>query len=577
MSHAVAILRSDPTLCSAFLLRHAAGRGTDAFTDEQASQFLLWFALEGRKRYHHAVVTPAYLAFLATPVPPFVSRLAAYVLMRRPDLRKRFGSDVDGFHAWYFHEGLTELGIGAFTTARDQYFLDQPHPRFAGQPAPLTRRAYFSYLRDEAARRRFNVANPVDRELFLAAQAGDRRDEVAAWFEPPPELDRSHLPGVNVVGFADGVLGIGEDARALVRALGAAGIPRAVVRVGLSERHATNDVFAASAALGVDRPLYPINVFALTAFETVRIHIEQGSALFTGRYNIGYWPWELTSLPRDWRGAFRLVNEIWASSDFLRDVYSRLTTKPVHPMPPYLNVPAPVHMPLEPLGIAPENIVFLTMFDFNSYVARKNPEGAIQAFRKAFPKPGGRERLIIKTLNGHAHEEALRSLEESLGDDYRFVLVDGAFSRVEVCSLIASVDCFVSLHRSEGFGRVIAEAMLLGTAVIATNWSGNASFLDHETGYAVDYVLRDVRAGEYVFHEGSQWAEPSLDDAVLQFRKARDCILRDGAMRDRARAAVLGRYDLQPVADVLAERIEAVSLERGLRRLMARKKAGKGG
>lgn len=574
MSNAIGILRSDPTLKAAFLLRHGAERGSAAFTDEQASQFLLWFALEGHKTYHHATLTPAFLAFLSTPVTPYVSRLAAYVLLRRPDLRSRFGSDVDGFHAWYFHEGVSELGIGAFTTIRDQQFLDQPHPRFAGQQNPLTRRAYFAYLRDRDAQTRFNLASPVDRARFQSWHVEAARGEHAPWFEPPPTIDRSHLPGVNIIGFADGVLGIGEDARALVRALGTAGIPRALVRIPLSERHATSDVFAASAALSIDRPLHPINVFALTAFETVRMHIEKGSSIFAERYNIGYWPWELTSLPRDWRGVFGLVDEVWASSDFLQNVYSQLTAKPVQLMPPYLNVPQPARVPLEPFGIAPEDIVFLTMFDFNSYVARKNPQGVIDAFRQAFPDQNGPERLIIKTLNGHAHEGALQKLEQSLGDDHRFVLVDGPFSRAEVCGLIAAADCFVSLHRSEGFGRAIAEAMLLGTAVIATDWSGSTSFLDARTGYTVDYTLRNVNAGEYVFHEGSQWAEPSPEGAVTQLRKARDRVAKDGAMRERARSAVLKRYDLAPVAAALAERIEAISQKRRLRRVMAKRNGG---
>jgi glycosyltransferase involved in cell wall biosynthesis len=554
---ALDIVRSDETLLQAFLLRHATESGSAAFTDENASRFLLWFALEGRYHYQLARFSPAYSAFLAQPIAPFASRLAAYVLTRRPDIRAKFGKDPDAFHAWYYLHGVSELGIGMFVSPREQMFLAQTHPKFASQPAPLTRRAYYTYLRDAEARRMFDLRLQDDRERLAMRLAQGDGSEAPPWLEEPPATDGAHLPGVNVVGFADGILGIGEDARALVRTLGAAGIMRSVFRIELHEKHATSDKFAIS-ALAADRPVFPVNIFALTAFETARLRIERGANLFEGRYNIGYWPWELTSLPPDWHGVFDLVDEVWASSDFLFDVYSRMTDKPVHVVPPFLNVPDHQPMDLGQFGLSGDAVVFLTMFDFNSYVARKNPAAAIKAFRAAFPDRNGRERMIVKTLNAHAHLEKLAGIESAIGDDDRFVLIDGPFSRAEVCGLIAAADCFVSLHRSEGFGRVVAEAMLLGTAVIATGWSGNCSFLRPENGYPVRYELRDVRPGEYVFSEGSQWAEPSMDDAIEKFRIARARMDHDATMRDAARTLVSGKYGLEASARAVRARLEAI-------------------
>jgi glycosyltransferase involved in cell wall biosynthesis len=558
MPQALDILRSDETLLFAFALRHAAGSGASAYTDENAARFLLWFALEGRESYHHARFGPQYVAFLAQPRPPFVSRLAAYVLMRRADIRQKFGKDPDAFHAWYYHDGVVELGLGVFVTPREQRFLAEAHPRFAGRPAPLSRREYYAYLRDPEAQAKFDLTDAEHRERFLAFLALQDSETALPWFSTISRVDNAALPGVNVIGFAEAVLGIGEDARALLAALGAADIMRSVYRVELPDSHATNDRYA-HAALSVTRPVFPVNVFALTSFETARLKIEQGANLFEGRYNIGYWPWELTSLPPEWHGVFDLVDEIWASSEFLLDVYSRLTAKPVHLVPPYLNVPTVENVDLGQFGIGKDDITFLTMFDFNSYVARKNPLASIRAFRLAFPDASGPERMIVKTLNGHAHIGKLKEIEEAIGNDDRFVLIDGPFSRAEVCGLIAAVDCFVSLHRSEGFGRVIAEAMLLKTAVVATNWSGNTTFLEPGSGYLVDHTLRDVLPGEYVFAEGSQWAEPSLDDAVAKLRLARVAAGSDAAMRDKAREAVEERYSLDAAGRAITARLEAIA------------------
>ena len=288
--------------------------------------------------------------------------------------------------------------------------------------------------------------------------------------------------------------------------------------VSLSEKNATNDTFA-TRAISIDRPLFPVNIFSLTAFETARLYVEYGANLFEGRYNIGYWPWELTSLPPDWRWVFDLVDEIWAPSDFLVDVYSGLTDKPVVRMPFYLNVPSVERIDLKQFG-APRRRDRLhddVRLQFLCCCGKiRLPRSGLS--RRPFPIPTGRSGMIVKTLNAHAHAEALRAIEAELGEDDRFVLIDSPFSRAEVCGLISAVDCFVSLHRSEGFGRVMAEAMLLQTTVVATNWSGNTTFLDAEVGYPVGFALRDVGPDEYIFSEGSQWAEPSIEDAVKQLR-----------------------------------------------------------
>ncbi len=560
MTPALDILRADGTLLTAFLLRHAAIKGSASFTDELASRFLLWFAVEGRNEYAACRFSPDYLAFLATPVPPYASRLAAYVATSKPDLRRRFSNNVDLFHAWYFGGGAASLGLLPFISSAERHYLREPHPIFQGRSPVLSRATYYSYLRDPEARASYDLTLPEHR-AGVAATLDTAGDPLEPFQPAQAPYDRGSLPGCNVIGFADGVLGIGEDARAVATALGYAGITRCVCNLALPDRHATSES-SRMETLYVDRPLFPVSIFAMTAFETARLFAQRGASLGAGRYNIGYWPWELTSLPDDWRFVFDLVDEIWAPSRFLVEVYSSMTAKPVMLMPPYVAVAPTSPMDLAPFGIEPGCFVFLTMFDFNSFIARKNPQAAIAAFKTAFPDQNGPERMIVKSLNAHAHPASLDEIQQQIGDDERFVLMDGAFSRTEVSGLIAAADCFVSLHRAEGFGRVIAEAMLLRTPVVATNWSGSVDFLAADTGFPVDGALRPVAPEEYVFWEGSDWAEPSLASAAAALRHVASRPDGIGALLERAQSRVAGTYNLENVAHGLAVRIAEIGRQR---------------
>ena len=204
-----------------------------------------------------------------------------------------------------------------------------------------------------------------------------------------------------------------------------------------------------------------------------------------------------------------LMDEIWAISPYVFSVYSACTTEtPTFYVPQYVNAEPLTAVDLTRFGLKRHDFVFLAMLDFNSYASRKNPLGAIEAFTRAFPEKGGHERLLIKTINGHIHPEQLSKLVQHVERDSRVVVVDGPLSRDENCGLISAADCFVSLHRAEGFGRVIAEAMLLGTPVVATDWSGSTCILDEHTGYPVARTIVNVPPGDYIYEEGSQWAEP---------------------------------------------------------------------
>ena len=540
---ALDILMANDTLRASYLLKVGGNPSAPALDEDTATRFLLWFALEGRHQYQQVSFPPDFVAFLATPQPPFSTRLAAYVHALRAEPRSMRDEDIEDFHAWYYVTGAHQLRLTPLLVARERSFLMEDHPHFARRAERLARWDVFRFRAatgDGSRQHRRSRSDGRDIAAWLSAHpaAGS-----TPWHCPQPSQDRSWLPGINVIGSADGVSGIGEDARTLTEVLLSAGIQQSIFNVRYPTEIVTTDQSGRETYFA-DRPLYPINIFCLPAFETVRLKLGHGENLFAGRYNIGYWPWELTSLPPAWRFAFDLVDEVWASSQFLLDVFQRLTSKPVVHMPPHVSVPDIASFDRESFGLSPTDVIFLCMFDFNSYVARKNPQATIAAFQIAFPSRTGNERLLIKTLNGHANPEALLDLQRQVATDDRIVLVDGNLARNEVCGLLQDIDCYVSLHRSEGFGRIIAEAMLLGTPVIATDWSGNTSFLNATTGFPVDCTLRNVRPDEYVFAEGSVWAEPSTEDAARRMRQIRRDPRAVAAATAKARHAVQQNYGL---------------------------------
>jgi glycosyltransferase involved in cell wall biosynthesis len=501
---ATAILRGEPLLLAAYMLGPGASLDWSGLNEESAARFLLRFAMEGRRGLEQAVFSPEYLAFLADSAPPFATRLAAYAFLRDRRLRNRFGRDIAAFEAWFASEGALELGLGPFVPARERV-------RFARTDGP-------------------------------------------PWIAVPPLDPKVPPAGINLIGFAGGVMGLGEDIRALAAAALRAGLHVAIVDMPLEGRRVTSRPHGWD-GLVTDRPMFSTSIFCLPPFEMMRLRLERGPGLFAAPRNIGCWPWELTSLPDECRMAFDLVDEIWAISPFLADVWRGLTRKPVRHLPPHVQVDGVEPADRAAYGLGPDQTVILSMLDLNSYVARKNPEGSIAAFRIAFPDRRGPERLLVKTLNGAAQPDLITALTAAADSDPRVVIVDGALSRAETLGLIAAADVFLSLHRAEGFGRVPAEAMLLGVPVVATGWSGVMSYLDETTGWPVPYALRPPHAGEYPYAAGSMWAEPDIPAAADVLRAA---LRSPGEASRRADAARLR----------IRERHSSDAVGLGLRRLL---------
>jgi glycosyltransferase involved in cell wall biosynthesis len=343
-----------------------------------------------------------------------------------------------------------------------------------------------------------------------------------------------HPFGVNLFGYARGELGIGEDVRLAAAALKANGIPCCIVEIKLG-RHVSQEDRSAEEWIS-ERPLYGINLFCQTGIEMARFVSNEGMGVFEGRYTIGLWPWELPQWPVSCRHTYALVNEIWGISSYTAKAYGSFPG-PVHPMGLPVEIAPPSFKTRGDFGLSEGAYLFHFSFDLHSKTARKNPLGLIRAFQKAFPKEKrDKVGLVIKVNHPESFSLAWKKIRLQAALDPRIHVIERRMRRPEVLALMNACDCYVSLHRAEGFGRGIAEALLLGKQVIATGWSGNLDYCQEPRVGLVRHKTIPLKRGEYFHGEGQQWAEPDLDHAAE--------LMRD--IRQRPRDTSIGQPDFSP-------------------------------
>lgn len=340
---------------------------------------------------------------------------------------------------------------------------------------------------------------PPDRHGARSPDAGPRRP---AW------------PwGVNVAGYFQSELGVGEAARLVIAGLDAARVPLMPVhgeRVPPSRRgHAFASVGAAVAPFGV-------NLICVNADGLGRFAEDVGPAFFAGRYSIGLWWWELDRFPEHLMSAFQHLDEVWVGSDHVADGLDRVAPVRVCRITLPVRVPPVAPITRAELGL-PDGFLFLFLFDHHSVFERKNPLGALAAFRRAFPadEPVA---LVLKSINAASDPANHEKLLLAAAEDPRIHVRDGYVPAGEKNAMIAASDCFVSLHRSEGFGLTLAEAMLLGRPVVATGYGGNLDFMTEQNSYLVPYERRPVGPGADPYPADGEWAEPDVERAAELLR-----------------------------------------------------------
>jgi glycosyltransferase involved in cell wall biosynthesis len=395
--------------------------------------------------------------------------------------------------------------------------------------------------------------HPLHR-LWRALPAGARRRVLSrgtALLAPRP--DPAPPPargGVIVAGELGRASGLGEGARVMLAGLEALGVPGFGLRAGLpipgeSDTVAVPEPGAlppgAPLVLHVNSPLVPAAMMRLPR------------GLLRGRRVIGYWAWELPVVPPDWGAGAAFVHEVWVPSRFTAAALEALMPGRVRVVPHCLACRPPCPSPLDrqAFGLPQEAVVTLCSFSLASSFARKNPLGAIAAHRQAF---GDRPDRILVVKAGHAgHYGAdLARLQQAAEGVGNIRLETRTLSPGDHHALMACADMVLSLHRSEGFGLVPAEAMLLGKPVVVTDWSGNTDFCDADTAALVPYRLVPAADPRGVFEApGAVWAEPDLAAAASQLRRLADDPAARAALGGRAQAAARERLGPAPLAAAL--------------------------
>jgi glycosyltransferase involved in cell wall biosynthesis len=334
------------------------------------------------------------------------------------------------------------------------------------------------------------------------------------------EADNSSGLGVNLIAYIRGEMGLGSAARGLATAMESADVPFNVINFEHANpgQHGDDSWRHKETA----QSSYDFTILAINPDNLSNAITRAQEKAVRDRYTIGYWFWELPKIPETWLESFALVDEVWVASRFVQDTISLKSPVPVFRVPVAVRLGPSNKFSRQHFALPQRQFLFLSLSDTHSELERKNPLGAIRAFKKAFPGDNKRAGLVVKISNVdsvHADHETMDRIRAEAAGHRNIYLLDRNMAREQVDALLALCNCFVSLHRSEGFGLGPAEAMSLGKPAILTHWSGNVDYMTPQNSIAIDYEL--VRLGrKYGPYPADQtWAEPDLDQAAAWMKR----------------------------------------------------------
>ncbi len=345
----------------------------------------------------------------------------------------------------------------------------------------------------------------------LDPQAGFSKRDAIRTLEGNAKGD-GHGPGINLVGHFCYPSGLREAAvqmgRAVVRAGG--GISLRDFPASVEADLAVRDQY-----MGTEK--WPVTAMVLSPDQTLNeISWWSGLHMPPGRDRVAVWYWELEEVPATWTSRAREFTELWAPTKFIGDAMRKALDVPVIDLLPGVELEPITPLPRSRFGIPEGEFIFLFMFDMCSIFERKNPMAIIEAFELAFPKRENgptRPRLVIKVNRGSFNQPGMALLKTGL-DRVGGILLDGTYTRNEAYALIQCANAYVSLHRSEGFGLTMAEAMLMNKPVIATGYSGNMDFMNRDIAHLVPHEMIDIDETRLVYRKGMRWANPSVVHAA---------------------------------------------------------------
>ena len=342
-------------------------------------------------------------------------------------------------------------------------------------------------------------------ELLLSGQQHEPKDQVQI------KLPKLVPGGINLVGYARSMSGLGDDIRGLIAMMTRLELPFSVCCLG----HPSDHEMYADVPNEVLQPNYSSTIFCMNGFEFSKL-----SQIYTKlSEHFGYVvlqaPWELPKLVPEWQTAFSSVNKFWAISEFVKAAFQNAGYNNVVYNRPLVDMPF-IETKRHQSGQR-KPFTFLYVFDAASFLSRKNPSAAVSCFQNAF-QSSENVRLILKVSNADRNAD-FAQLESKCASDKRISIQKNPLSPEQVVELINKCDCYLSLHRSEGFGRTIAQASLLAKPIISTQWSGSIDILPEQCHLSVPFTLIPVKEGEYPSFKNQHWAEVDVANAIAKIQE----------------------------------------------------------
>lgn len=381
-------------------------------------------------------------------------------------------------------------------------------------------------------------------------------------FERVQKFDKNLKTGINFVGYLKAQSGLGQGSRLFCKSIRNSKYDFAAIDTKYGENKSYNET-EFDDVLTTEFP-YDINILHVQPHTNFEIALSQISIEnLKGRYNIGYWLYELEDIPEKWHNSFKYVNEIWTPSEFVKNAFEKVSPVPVYCLPYGIQTKKNDALTRKDFGIPEDKFVYLCLYDPKSSVERKNPQAVIKAFKKAFKGNDENVFLVIKMIKGT--QENIDELENELKEISNYKIINDLLPQDDLYSLISLCDVYVSLHRSEGFGLVMAEAMSLGTVCIATNYSANIDFMNKENSLLVDYKMVPVGIkNHYLYGEKDLWADADVEQASKYMMKLYEDKELYNKLKENAQKYIAEEFSIQASAKKIEKRIDEIIKENDL-------------